>query len=572
MTDYRELLSRTFAEGRRIALGDPGEVAAQDRSRVALLELKDRPLKFVRDYLGETTWEASRRTMRALVSHGKVHVSGCRKSSKSHTAAQVVLWGTCTAPTRCIVTGSTYTQVRENIFARVRKLHAGAKQPLPGRLGVTSLRMPDPDWMAIGISTNRPGNLQGFHSDIDLPPELDLDDEWIDEDSLLAPDPRLADEDARRSERDAADVIGEEIHRANKLAGKARLLFILDEMAEMRPDIVETLAGSWMGENVRVLSQFNPTFPPDSAHPAARFLRPNSGWHRIHIAGREPPAEMHPDGMFDSCVHGVPVSMMPDAWVEERLADWTPGSALTACHLYGLPANVGRDFQFIPYRLIKARFDKPIPDNGRVSWRHIGWDIAASEAGDWNVAQLWVNGQLTAEEQWRSGDTAYSTSKVLRLAETWGSNGVPVPTRNIHIDATGGSVGKAIADGLLARGIVIDPVDFGAGEVREWEGLYGAETFFANRKAELLWVLAKVLERGMATIPQSFADTIRQAQWYTWKNVPRASGTAIGVVESKDVIRKLFGRSPDNLEAATLAWSRATVLPTFGTTNDYRRT
>jgi len=262
--------------------------------------------------------------------------------------------------------------------------------------------------------------------------------------------------------------------------------------------------------------------------------------------------------------------MMPDAWVEERIVDWASAPALLACHLYGLPANVGREFQFIPYRLLKARFDSPIPDNGKVSWRHIGWDIAASESGDWNVAQLWVNGQLTAQDQWRTGDTAVSTARVLRLAETWGLNGVPIPTRNIHIDATGGSIGKAIADGLRARGIVVDAVDFGAGEVREWERLYGEETFFVNRKAELLWVLAMVLARGMATVPREFADTIRQAQWYTWKNVPRASGTAIGVVESKDVIRKLFGRSPDNLEAATLAWSRATVLPTFTTTNDWR--
>jgi hypothetical protein len=561
--EYRPLLARSFAQARERVFGNPEQLAAGDAQREALAVYAERPVGFIREYLGERSWAAGRHILRAVIKHRRVHVCGCRKSSKSHTAAQSVLAMTCTAPTRTIVTGATYTQVRENIFARVRKLHANARKPLPGRCGVTSMRMPsDPNWFAIGISTNKPGYLQGFHADITLPPAYEYDDEMIDEDSLLAPDPKLAEEDARRSERDAGEVIDEEVWRAKK--DKARLFFVLDEMAEMRPDIVETLAGSWMGDNVFVLSQFNPTFEPDSGHPARRFLNEDSGWHRIHIAGREPPAEQHDDTLFDKCFHQVPPEMMPDSWVEERKQDWQPDSAMFICHVLGLPAGAMRERQFIPARIIKAQLTRVLKDDGRVASRHIGYDVAGSDSGDWSVAQLWICGMLTEEEEWRWADTAASRERVMMLTRKWGIGSTPIPWRNVHIDATGGSMGKSIADEMRARGCRVDAVDFGGGPENDWERLVGSEMHFVNRKAELLWVMRCALDKGIAAIPGTkgqqggyrFGHTLRQAQWYTFKEVARAQGTAIQCAETKEEIKELHKRSPDNLEAGMLAWSR----------------
>lgn len=560
--DYRELLLRNLLQARQQVFGDPEQVAKAEGSREELSVLARRPVRFAREYLGERTVPASRAILRALIKHLRVHVSGCRKSMKSHTGAQATLAMTCTAPTRTIVTAATYTQVRENTFARIRQMHAHARKPLPGRMGVTSLRI-SPTWYAIGISTNKPGNIQGFHGDVNLPPALEFDDEMIDEDSLLAPDPELADEDNRRSERDAGEVIDEEVWKSKR--ENARLFFLLDEMAEMRPDIVETMAGSWMGDNVFVLSQFNPTFQPDSKHPAARFLREDSGFYRVHIAGREPPEEMHPPDLFDVCFHSVPKPVMPDAWVAERLADWGPNSAMTCCHVYGLPAAIDRERQFIPFRLIRDSWAFTIKDPGRSRDRHIGWDVAASTGGDYNVVSLWVSGVLTSQEKWHCPDTLESADRVLELRVKWSVGGEIIPGRNLHVDKIG--VGDGPVAYLRRKGIQVDAVDVGASPQHDWDSLTG-ETEFFNRKSELLWIFRRALQEGIAQVPREFSDVVRQAQWYTHVDAPRAAGTVLKVAEDKTKIRELFGKSPDEFESALIGWSRGTQKPGFATISD----
>ena len=167
---------------RHRGISKDAEQAVEHRN--ALTKYVNRPVGFVREVLGEQSWIGGRAVLRALRDKRRVLICGCRKSSKSHTSAQSVLWMNSTGPTRTIVTSATYTQVRENIFARIRKLHSQSRVPLPGVLGVTSLRV-DPTWYAIGISTNKPGNIQGFHADVTLDPALEYDDSVIDEDLSL---------------------------------------------------------------------------------------------------------------------------------------------------------------------------------------------------------------------------------------------------------------------------------------------------------------------------------------------------------------------------------------------------
>jgi hypothetical protein len=472
---------------------------------------------------------------------------GGRKSSKTHSCAQSVCYFMSTAPTICVTTAAVAAQVREVMWAKIGKIFSTARRELPGRMGVTSWHVEN-EWRAIGISTDQPGNIQGFHAGVDVPAELDVEEGriWI--------DPVLAEEDARRDERDPDEVIEEEVHRA-KHSG-SRLLFVTDEMAEIRPAILDTLQGSFMGDRVYVLAPFNPTFDPESSHPAAKTLEEGSGYHRIHISSEPIPEDEHPEGKFDQCFHGVPEAFVPKSWIEQQEKTWQRGTALFDCHVRGLPASVERERQFIPYRMLKAQFDRVLKDDGRVSSRHIGWDVAGSENGDWNVARLWVSGMAVDHDRWKSADTAQSRERVMMLAHKWGIGKQPIPWRNVHIDATGGSMGKAIADEMRARGCRIDAVDFGGAPVNDWERLVGPTMYFVNRKAELLWVYRRALETGLAALPRRFEDSIRQAQWYTYKEVVRSQGMALQCAEDKTKIKELFGRSPDDLEADMLAWSR----------------
>ncbi len=559
LDDYRPLWAKALREGAEQVFGNAEQVEARVAERAELERYWNRPLTYVRDVLGGNTLPTTRVILRALKKHRRVHTSGCRKSTKSHTSGQGVNWFFDSGPCRIIITSATYMQVRENLFARIRQLRMRAKRQLPGRLGVTSLRMPDdPTWYAIGISTNKPGHIQGVHADIEIDPLLEYDDEWVDEESLLPPDPKLEEEDLRRSEKDAGEVIDEEVWKAKK--DRARLLFVLDEMAEMRGDIIETMAGSWMGDDVYVLSQFNPTFEPDSGHPAAQFLKRGSGFYRIHIAGREPPPEMHPpDGeMFDRCVHGIPKVLMPDAWVEERLRVWGPNNARTSCHVYGLPASIDRERQVIPYRILKAAYDRPWRDTGNVHDRHMGWDVAASESGDYNVLSLRVCGKLTAQVKWHCADTLESADKVMEHAREWGVDGVPIPGCNIHVDKIG--VGDGPVRYMRRKGVYVDAVDVGSAAVGDRTDLTGGE-LFVNRKTEMVWQARRELQEMQADIPREFTETIRQAQWYTLKDAPRKAGTALQLVETKKMLRDTHQQSPDEFDSYVLTCSRTSQTP-----------
>ncbi len=556
LSEYRNLLSRSLKAAEQRVHGDRQKVSAEADTRAALEKLSTRPLPFVRAYLGERTLPTSRAIMRALVKHRFVHVCGCRKSSKSHTAAQAVLAWVCTAPTRCIVTSSTYTQVRENIFARIRQLHNRAIRPLPGSVGVTSIRFPDPTHFAKGISVSKPGNIMGFHADVSLPPEYEFDAEYIDEDSLLPPDPRAAEQDARQLELDPVEQIYREIYDARKAierTPKTRLLFVLDEMAEMKAEIVEALAGSWMGENVYVLSQFNPTFAPESEHPAARFLRKGSRFHRIHIAGREPPEGMHDGAEYDQCFHGMPKEIMPDVWVDERIADWGKSSPLTACHVFGLPAATFNDFQFIPRVLLR---DNDVEDaTGDLDQYSLSVDVGASENGDPCVATLWIGGVIAAQHEWRSvdGDLMASAAVVLELMQEWGHNGSKIPAANVRLDNTG--VGKGVVDRLRQMGEWVDAVDFAESPRGICPRLNGSYEF-VNLKAELFWTFRRMLEEREIYIPPSYRRVREQSGWYTYKHQTRGNKTLIGVRETKPEIKKKFGRSPDHFESAAIGLAR----------------
>lgn len=528
-SEERSLLLEQFKAARRTVFGR-GAVNS------SLAAYENRPVDFTREVLGQRTWPGSRAIMEDLVTHRRVCVSACRKSTKSHTAAQLVLAMTVPTPTQTITTAAVWTQVRELIWARVVEMHLKAKRRLPGECHTASLRIA-PNWGAIGLSTDKPGRIMGFHSGLEIPEED-------------AEDPMAF---------DAASVIG----LVEKSSHGGRLFIVVDEAPEVRAPILEALYGSMIGDRVFALWQGNPTYDPDSAHPFARAMRSGSAWRRIHIAGEEFNPELEPDPA-DRCFHGVPKPAQPPSWREERAADWGgKDSPLYRVHVLGLPANLELSRQFIPHGLLllQASRGPSWPDTDGIEKRHISWDVGASEEGDPNVAQLWIAGRLVDRREWRTPDLYRSCEFVRDLMLEWGTGGQAILGRNVHIDTTG--VGKGTIGIFASWGITIDAVDFGAAPREEWPVLC-REMRFKNRKAELCWVLRRAFQEGLAYAPDQFHDLWQQAKWHTWKEVPHSEGTAIAVAEKKDELKKQYGRSPDDFDAALIAWSRAPSPPGFG--------
>lgn len=497
------------------------------------------PVRFGREVLGHRYWAAQRSMLREIAKpRARVVVRGGRGTTKTFTFGAAVEYFMQTAPSIVITTAPRDEQVRENMWSKIRAAHIGARRPLLGDLGVQSLDI-GPGWRAHGTTTNRPDNVRGAHSGLDS--------------SAFEADLELI---------ETPEQLQERIERETRDHPLTRMFCLLDETLGIAPSIIHVFQGSWMRENVHVAMLSNPLASPDSDHPYVTAHRPGSGWHRIHIAAREFPQDWDDLGSDELFIippelREGPGGLAPEQWVQEMRVQHGEESPIYRSDVLGLFSANTTDNQFIPRRLLVQGLTAEHPDDGRPESRHIGVDVAASDSGDWSVAVLFINGVLSAEHQWRTSDTMATAGLVVQLMQDWGD----VPARNVHLDDLG--VGKGVGDRLRQMGYHVDCVDVGAKAVGDWQKLTG-EMLFKNRKAELHWIVRRALEEGLCCIPQKYERVWQQAQWMTFDYALKGGGTEIVCALDKDALREKYGRSPDNWEAAMLAWSRAgSSLPTF---------
>ena len=124
------------------------------------------PVRFVRERLAEggAPYSKQEEFLRAAAHHRRVSVVGCNGSGKDWTAARIVLWWMATRRmAKAVVTGPTQRQVEEVVWREMRFAHSVAKPPLKGQMYASRYVINDQRF-ALGFSTDRPYNLQGFHS------------------------------------------------------------------------------------------------------------------------------------------------------------------------------------------------------------------------------------------------------------------------------------------------------------------------------------------------------------------------------------------------------------------------
>ena len=126
----------------------------------------DDPVGFVNDVLGEAGMPYSKQVemLEAVVEHRRVSVVGANGCGKDWAAARAVLWWIETRPeSKVVVTGPTQRQVEEIVWQEMREAFAVAEERLGGRMLASKYRI-DEKRFAIGFSTNKACNIQGFHS------------------------------------------------------------------------------------------------------------------------------------------------------------------------------------------------------------------------------------------------------------------------------------------------------------------------------------------------------------------------------------------------------------------------
>ena len=132
---------------------------------VVLENYRDDPVGFVEEVLGQPPpYEKQREILRTVAVKRRVSVVGANGSGKDWAAARTVLWWLSTRPRSiALVTGPTQRQVEQIVWRELRAAHKASRVPLGGRLCGSQWNIAD-DRFAIGFSTNKADNLQGFHS------------------------------------------------------------------------------------------------------------------------------------------------------------------------------------------------------------------------------------------------------------------------------------------------------------------------------------------------------------------------------------------------------------------------
>ncbi len=131
-----------------------------------LTRYRNDPVGFVRDVLGEAGKPYSKQIemLEAVVDRRRVSVVGANGSGKDWTAARAVLWWMETQENpKAVVTGPTQRQVEEVVWQEMREAYAVAPERLGGKMLASKYRLDD-NRFAIGFSTNKACNIQGFHA------------------------------------------------------------------------------------------------------------------------------------------------------------------------------------------------------------------------------------------------------------------------------------------------------------------------------------------------------------------------------------------------------------------------
>jgi len=135
-----------------------------------LAEAAGDPAVFGASFLGARYTPDQLAVLEAIRDHDRVAVHSGHATGKSFVAAAVAMWFLHSfKPSKVITTAPTWRQVNEILWSEIRVAHANALVPLGSYLPprAAELRIAQ-DHFALGLSTDEPARMQGFHSEHQL--------------------------------------------------------------------------------------------------------------------------------------------------------------------------------------------------------------------------------------------------------------------------------------------------------------------------------------------------------------------------------------------------------------------
>ena len=208
---------------------DPRDAAALDAW------VKADPVGFVEDVLGIYLWSKQRQIIESVRDNPRTAVRSSRGVGKTTVAACAALWFLAAHGPEALVvtTAPTWAGVKDLLWREIRSAYQNSRGFYgPGRLTETRLDFGE-KWFAVGRSTNRATNFQGYHSD--------------------------------------------------------NVLFIVDEASGVAEQIYEAAEGFFTAENARSLLIGNPNFV--GGHFYKAFAKEGAGiYKRFHMGVFDTPA------------------------------------------------------------------------------------------------------------------------------------------------------------------------------------------------------------------------------------------------------------------------------------------
>lgn len=308
--------------------------------------------------------------------------------------------------------------------------------------------------------------------------------------------------------------------------GKLRTKVGIDEaQGDIAAEHWDALDSLLTGEGSQMFASGNPITSGGRFRENANDPR----WHAISIDGYD-----HPNVKTGTIV--IPGAITRE-WIEDRRRKWGEDDPrfIARCRGKFPPASTDQ--------LISDRwFDGPVIAHEQTAGTHIGCDLARM-GDDECVLYVVRDGAPIYEEIWDHARLTESASRIRAAMVRFG-----VQACNVHIDATG--VGAGVADELARTGIYVDAIEFGSGAQDDWQEITSGMEI-QNRRGELHWIAARLLERGHLRIPTEYSalrEDLVVPKYDYHRSVFR--------VEEKASIKKRIGRSPDRGDAFICAVSR----------------
>lgn len=439
------------------------------------------PVGFITEKLRESMWSKQAEIVEAVSIHRRTAVQSCHGIGKSWTAAQLVAWWlTEHEPGEAFVvtTAPSGPQVRAILWREIGRAHA--KGRLPGRTTQTEW------WMEAGA-----------HEEI----------------VAFGRKP---------SDYDPAAFQG--IHARY-------VLVILDEASGIPKALFDAAQSLMTNEGSRILAIGNPDDP--ASHFCSKVLKPDSGWHLIHVDAFD-----SPNFKKDA---SVPDDLLPllvgHLYVDEARRDWGEGSPLWQSKVLGLVPENTKD-GVIPLSWLKRCQQEREHEPAQLLPVELGMDVGAG--GDWTVVR--ERRGIKAGRTWRAQtpEPQEAVALAMEAARETGATSIKVDAIGI-----GWGIVAMLREAIDRAGVgpVVHAVNVGTSAL-------DPERFRLLRD-QIWWDLGRELSQDGGW-DLSELDDMTTAQLIAPQYKHDASGRV--KIEPKDDTKKRLGRSPDDADALLLAY------------------